>query len=500
MEVVSVATAKIIDKCAINEFQIPSIVLMEAAAHEIFTNIKHMRGNFHIFCGEGNNGGDGLAVARKLLADNKNVKIYIVGSGLKRTEEFTANFNIIQKLTNDIIFIKEQKDIKSEIFELIKDDDIILDCIFGAGLNRTINDFRYEVIDKINNCNGKIISVDIPSGLNGDTGQPEGISIKAYMTLTIENYKKGFLKKDADRYLGIIRVVGIGIPNIVKKLHNDGIYVLDKKEYRNKLPVRSAYGHKGNYGRILVLAGSLGLTGAAYLSSMSAVATGSGLVTLLVPDTIQEILSNKLVEVMTVNYKEENKIKKLIKNADVIACGPGLSQSQESINMLERCIVDSKCSIVLDADAINILSNKNYLFKYLENRCIITPHFGEFSRLAHINISDIEKNSIEYCSKYSKKKSIITVLKGHNTVISDGTSAVINRTGNSKMASGGMGDTLTGIIASLVGQSINLYDSAILGCYIHGLAGEISGKNKYSVKATDLIEYIPKVMKDIISD
>ena len=500
MEVVSVSTAKTIDNCAINEFEIPSIVLMEAAAHEIFTNIKTMGECFHIFCGEGNNGGDGLAVARKLLACNKKVKIYIIGSGVRRTEQFNINFNIIQKLSIDIVFIKKHEDVKNEIFECINYDDIILDCIFGVGLNRIINDYRYEVINKINNTNAKIISIDIPSGLNGDIGKPEGVSIKADLTLTIENYKKGFFKKGADRYLGIIRVIGIGIPKRVKELHNDGIYVLEEKDYKNKLPVRSAYGHKGNYGRVLILAGSLGMTGAAYLASMAAVVTGSGLVTLLVPKNVQMILSNKLVEVMTINYEDESKIEKLIKSADVIACGPGLSQSEESVKMLEKCIKDSKCNMILDADAINIISKKNDLLKYLKDRSIITPHFGEFSRLTNTDIKDIEQNCIEQCVKYSKENSIITVLKGHNTVISDGNTTVINRTGNSKMASGGMGDTLTGIIASLVGQKINLYDSAILGCYIHGLAGEMSGKNSYSVKATDLINNIPEIMESIVSN
>lgn len=498
MEVVSVATAKKIDSCAINDYKIPSIALMETASHEVFNYVKNMSEVFHIFCGIGNNGADGLVIARKLIAIDKSVFVYVIGDKNKRSDEFISNYDALVNLTKNIFEINDKRNDLDKIFSLVNSSDTIIDCIFGSGLNRDVSGIAYTVISRINQSNCNVIAVDIPSGLNGDSGKPMGISVFASMTCTIENYKKGFFKKDAHKYLGILNVMHIGIPSKIKKLHNDGIYVLRKNEYKKLLPIRDAYGHKGNYGRVLILAGSREYTGAAFLSSMAAINTGSGLVTLLVPDEIQKVFQANLIEVMTVSYSS-SRVNELIQNSDVIACGPGLSLEAENVSMLRRFINESECSVVLDADALNALSEHEELIAKLKNRCVVTPHLGEFSRMTRFNIKEIEENTIEYCMKYAKDNHLIVVLKGHNTIISDGKTAIVNRTGDSKMASGGMGDTLTGIIASLIGQKIDLFSSAILGAYIHGISGEEASKNKYSIKASDLIECIPKKMAEIIN-
>lgn len=497
MEVLSVEKVKLIDKAAIKEIGIPSIVLMENAAQGIFENIINKSENFIIFCGEGNNGGDGLGVARKLLLNGKNVKVYVVGNGKNRSEEFNINFRILSGLTQCIGIIKTKDDIPYEILGSISDNSLIIDSVLGLGLNRIVDDFRYSIIKEINKSKAKKIAIDIPSGLDGDTGRPLGISVVADETYTIQTLKVGFFNREARKYLGDVKTIDIGIPAQITNLHSDGIRVLEKVEYSNILPKRDRFGHKGNYGRVLILAGSLGLTGAAILSSRACIECGTGLTTLLIDGEAQKIVAENLVEVMTVNYSEEEKIKELILKADVIACGPGLGMAKKQINMLEKCIKESSCPLVIDADGLNIISERPELLEFLKGRAVFTPHPGEMSRLINKSVEDIERNRIKECREFSRKYSVVTILKGHNTVISDGGEVIINTTGNSKMASGGMGDALTGIIASFIGQGIDIFNSAKLACFIHGLAGEEAGEGKYSVKASDVIAKLPYMLLNI---
>lgn len=497
MQVITAAKFREMDSATINDIGIPAIVLMENAAEGIYNKILNAGEKFIVVCGDGNNGGDGLVVARKLIQAKKHVKTFIIGSGNSKSEEFNINYKVLCNITSNIELIQKEK-IDWEIFRNeLNSAEIIVDAIFGIGLNREVKDLHYNVIEIINESNAKTFSVDIPSGLNSDNGKPLGISIKAKETFTIETFKRGFFEGEAQEYLGKLSIINIGIPQKVKELHNEKIEVLSNTQYKLMLPKRKVYGHKGNYGRILILAGSEGMEGAALITTKAALKTGSGLTTLVVNDNIKNILYSKPVEVMTISYSNITKIEQLIASSDIIACGPGLGSGTLEIQMLEKCIKESSCPIVLDADALNIISKNNELLSYLKNRAIFTPHPGEMARLTGKTIQYIEENRIEMCKQYSKQNNIVTLLKGHNTIISDGDQVVINTSGTSKMASGGMGDCLTGIISSLVGQNIGIFNSTILGCYIHGLAAEEAGHDKYSVIATEVIDKIPKVMNDI---
>lgn len=495
MEVVSIEKAKRMDKETIDKIGIPSIVLMENAAENIFRNIVHKGNSFLFFCGVGNNGGDGLAVARKLFLDKKNIKVYIVGDLKKGTKEFLINYNILNNLGIDMINVDK---ITQDIISNIKEADLIIDSIMGVGLNRNIKGITYQLIDEINKNAKYIVSIDNPTGLNADTGKEMGIAIKSSLTFVIEVLKKGYFNLGAKEYLGEINLVNIGIPDSIKKKNSESIRIIHEENYKKLIPKRGIYDHKGSYGKTVILAGSMGMTGAAYITTEAAVKTGSGLVSLVVEKDIQPILSSKLIEAMTVNYDEEEKISKLINEANVIICGPGLGKKDINKSMLYRFINNSRCPIVLDADALNIISEDKEILKKLEYRSVITPHVGEMARLINGKISYINDNRIDVCREYAKNN-IVTLLKGYNTVISNGDDVIINNVGNSKMASGGMGDCLTGIIGSLISQGISIYESAVLGAYIHGSIGDMISKSRYVVTAEDVINEISKFMESMLS-
>lgn len=496
MEVVSAETAKEIDKITINEIGIPSIVLMENAAQAIVKEILGLGDSYCIFCGVGNNGGDGLAIARKLILKGKRVTVFINGNEEQGSDEFKINLNILRNLKALIYSIKDTLH-EDKIIGAIKESEVVIDALFGVGINRDIAGNSYKLITLINDNSRFIVSVDVPSGLDCNTGECKGIAIRANLTFNIEVIKTGLITYNASNYLGEVKTVYIGIPEEVKSKCSEGIYMASKDYYKSIMPRRSIYGHKGDYGKVLILAGSLGFSGAAFITTEATVRGGAGLVTLLIEEDIRQALSSRLIEAMTLSYKEEKKISNLIRSVNVIACGPGIGRKIENENVLKRCILESRCPLVVDADALNYVSDHKELLKHLKGRAIFTPHPGEMAKLTGKTIDEVEKNRIHICREYAKDNEIIVVLKGYNTVISDGKKVYINKTGSSKMASAGMGDCLTGIITSLIAQGLKNFEGAILGCYIHGLAGDRLAADRFSVNARDIIEEIPKTMEEL---
>ncbi|GAA0078968.1 bifunctional ADP-dependent NAD(P)H-hydrate dehydratase/NAD(P)H-hydrate epimerase [Clostridium sp. CTA-5] len=498
MEIFLSKQCKEIDRITIENIGIPSIVLMENAARSVCEEIRDKGESFFIFCGHGNNGGDGLAIARHLISTGKDVKVGIIGVSEKYTDDFMINLNILNNIGNvDIIKINKEEDIGKELIDKIKHYNVIVDCIFGVGLNRKLTGVFELLIKKINENSKLIVSVDVPSGLNCDSGLEEGIAINADFTYTFEVLKEGFLNYNAIKYLGEVKVLKIGIPDIVKKENSNNLYILNKKEYRDLVPKRKIYGHKGNYGRAVIIAGSVGFTGAAFITTECAVRAGCGLTTLVCPEEIQPILSEKLIEAMTLSI-ESDKLDELLKNADVIAMGPGLGIGERQEKLIEKIITNTTCPIVFDADAITLLGKNKSLMKYLSGRLIMTPHPGELARFMNITISEVENNRIKIAKKLSKEYNSIILLKGYNTVISNGADTYINPTGNSKMASGGMGDALTGIITALVSQGMQLDKASLLGAYIHGAIAEDLSKTSYIINARDIIENLPLKINSLI--
>ena len=493
MYIMSKKNCSNIDKQTIDEYNMPGIILMENAAEQIFRNIRTLGNRYIIFCGNGNNGADGLAIGRKLIFDNKDVLFILLKPRKNPTEEFQVNFNILKSLKVNMMII-DDIDKLDEIQHLIEDFPIVIDSIFGIGLDRKLNDFYFKIIDIINNSNKKIIAVDVPSGLDADSGRPLGSAVKAHITYTVEVIKKGFIEYSALEYLGDLKVIQIGIPENVKQANNENIYALSRESYRNKLIKRKIYGHKGNYGRAVLVAGSIGCLGAARLATESCIRSGAGLTTLITSSEGRKLLSGSLVEGMLATFEDNEKVKYLLSKADAVAFGPGIKEDEESMKILEEIIIDSPSSIIIDAGGINLLSKNKKCLCSVKDKVILTPHPGEMARLIGKDILYVEKNRIECSRAFAKQYKCIVLLKGYNTVITDGKNVFINKTGNSKMASGGMGDTLTGIITALVAQGYSNMDATLLGAYIHGLAAEYSARDRYSIIARDLIESIPFVM------
>lgn len=493
MYIMSKKNCSNIDKQTIDEYNMPGIILMENAAEQIFRNIRTLGNRYIIFCGNGNNGADGLAIGRKLIFDNKDVLFILLKPRKNPTEEFQVNFNILKSLKVNMMII-DDIDKLDEIQHLIEDFPIVIDSIFGIGLDRKLNDFYFKIIDIINNSNKKIIAVDVPSGLDADSGRPLGSAVKAHITYTVEVIKKGFIEYSALEYLGDLKVIQIGIPENVKQANDENIYALSRESYRNKLIKRKIYGHKGNYGRAVLVAGSIGCLGAARLATESCIRSGAGLTTLITSSEGRKLLSGSLVEGMLATFEDNEKVKYLLSKADAVAFGPGIKEDEESMKLLEEIIIDSPSSIIIDAGGINLLSKNKKCLCAVKDKVILTPHPGEMARLIGKDISYVEKNRIECSRAFAKQYKCIVLLKGYNTVITDGKNVFINKTGNSKMASGGMGDTLTGIITALVAQGYSNMDATLLGAYIHGLAAEYSARDRYSIIARDLIESIPFVM------
>ena len=495
MEILSRHNCKKIDYETINKLGIPSIVLMENAATEIVNIIKDIGNIITIFCGVGNNGGDGLAIARKLHLLGKDVEVILVGDRNKLTHDCSLNLQIVKNLNIPIINIKDNCS-KEYIIEKVKCSDYIVDSIFGIGLNRDILGIYKDIIEIINEFSKFIVAVDIPSGMDADTGKELNISVKANLTCTVEVMKKGFMSTKAIDLTGDIKIINIGIPDYIKEQNSEKIYILSKEKYKRMIPIRKKTGHKGNYGKVLIVAGSKKYYGAAFITTEACVRTGSGLVTLLTHKEAFNALKGRFVEAMIQEYSSFQDIESL-KGFDVIACGPGLGKSENSKVILKKVIEKTNCKLVLDADALNIISENKELIIGLKGRTVITPHPGEMARLVGKSISEVETDRIGVAKEFAKKNNIIVLLKGYNTVITDGEAVFINKTGNSKMASGGMGDCLTGIIASFIGQKNNTMEAILLGAYVHGYIGDELSKSNYIVNARDIIECLPKTIEKL---
>lgn len=498
MEICGSDSIRNMDREYIEDFNMPSIVLMENAIIRFLENIDLTKESFTIISGRGNNGGDALGIARHLLNKGKKIYVHILEKKKSGSEDYNINLNILERLGVKIKDISHNSSIENLRNDIIK-SQVVIDGIFGTGLKREISGLYLEAIRCINENSNFTISIDVPSGIDSDTGEVMGEAVKANETITFQVYKKGFLNYKASEYTGEIKTVDIGIPKEIVYKNSDNIRFTDIQYIREKFPFRNKFGHKGTYGKCLILAGRKGFVGAAYMTTKAVVKSGSGLVTLLTHEEVQNELSIKLNEAMTGRYTFWDEYKALVESSDVIAFGPGMGDNDLTLQKLSEIIENYSGNIVIDADGINVLAKDKPLLEKNRGNIVITPHPGEMARLTNTSIKEVESNRIEVAKEYAKKNKVVVLLKGYNTVITDGEKVFINTTGNSAMASGGMGDTLTGIITSLIGQGLKVFDGAILGAYIHGYIGDELSKDNFSVCATEIIKNIPNKMKELIS-
>ncbi|MFH1905058.1 MAG: NAD(P)H-hydrate dehydratase [bacterium] len=524
MKVASFDQMREIDRVAIEECGINSLSLMENAGRSVGKNAEEMlsetktNSQVLVVCGKGNNGGDGFVAARHLLnskyVKDIDIKVAFLGNIKDIKGDAKTNFDIIKEMGADIFEIFQLKQLqKAE--HVFSHASLTIDAIFGIGLRGAVRGVSLEVIKCINMLkSNKVLSVDLPSGLYEGFDKKRDVCIQADRTITFGLPKKELLIYPGIKFTGNLIIQDIGLP---EKLLTDPelkLNLMTHSELSSLIPKRPVNSHKGTFGHVFIIAGSRGLTGAAALASLGALYSGTGLVTLGIPESLNSIMEMKLTEVMTKPLAEtasgsfSKKAKKEIldfsSRVDVVAIGPGISKNSETSSLIRELIELLEKPVVIDADGINALAGHVSMLKKRRYPTIITPHPGEMAGLIERHLSEITSDRIDIAEKFAVTYKIITLLKGARTIIADEKGNVyINPTGNPALAIGGMGDVLTGLISGLVAQGLSGLDGAKLGAYLHGLAADIwKDENKLDrcLTATELVNYIPKAFARIYNE
>lgn len=480
------------DSMIIHKIGMPAMVLMERAALCVVDELCD--GTFDlkrvlVICGSGNNGADGFAVARLLHLKKVDVRVQFVGDEKKCTSETHQQMKMVQ---NYGIVICSEPDYEKYT--------TIVDALFGIGLARTIEGKYAHIIDQMNRSEADILSVDIPSGISADTGKVMGIAVKAKKTVTFAYKKVGMVLYPGTAYAGIVKVKDIGITDVGFEGVYPAAYSYTREDLK-MIPGRNPYSNKGTFGKVLVIAGSTNMSGAAYFSAKAAYRMGTGLVRIYTPSENREILQTMLPEAILSTYDcghiEPQVLKDVISWASVIVIGPGIGKGTDTELILNVVLSNAEIPLVIDADGLNLIAEHPNLLQNHKQDIIMTPHLGEMTRLIQKNVPEIAENLIREAEIYAKEQNIVCVLKDARTVVTNGKGTVyLNQSGNSGMATGGSGDVLTGIIAGLLAQGMNVLEAATLGVYIHGLAGDQATTQigPYGVMANDIVNGINDIV------
>ncbi|MBI1927895.1 NAD(P)H-hydrate dehydratase [Candidatus Poribacteria bacterium] len=511
MKVVTANEMRRIDQQTIERIGIPGVVLMENAGSAVVRAIqRHFPEckRIAVMVGKGNNGGDGLVVARQLALAGRAVQIFLVSPPERFTGDALTNLHIAQNLHLPIVQILSENELdglKSQIVSF----DLMIDAIFGTGLRGAVRGYIADVIECINAADCLVLAVDLPSGLEADTGMAEGACIRADYTVTIGLPKRGLLLYPGADMTGELEVADIGFPPSVIAAQKIQVNWTQPADAARLILPRPRHSHKGTYGRVFVVAGSTGMTGAAALSSEAALRVGAGLVTLGMPKSLNPILEVKLTEVMTLPLPEtaegslaseaKSQILEFAERTNsVFAIGPGLSQHPETVALIHSLLRESRSPTVIDADGLNALAKSKGLLSSLPPQTVLTPHPGEMTRLVGGTVAELERDRIGIAQRFAQEHGVTLVLKGVPTVIANGNGEIwMNSTGNPGMATAGMGDVLTGIIVGLMAQGVPSDDAAVLGVYLHGLAGDIAAQltGMHGLMAGDVLKAVPEAIE-----
>jgi NAD(P)H-hydrate epimerase len=515
MKIISSQTMRAIDKAAIEGRGIPGLDLMESAGAGVTQKIVDLLGdargrNVSIFCGKGNNGGDGFVIARRLSEDDVVVKVFLLADPETLTGDAAYNFEKIPaKVT--IIRISKDDDL-SEIAQQLPNENIIVDALLGTGIKGPVKDEFARVIEIINSSGAHVVSVDVPSGVEGSTGKIGNVAVKAAHTVTMAIPKLGLFLQPGNQYSGDVSIVDIGVPDDVLAEFELKYEILNGEIAKAILPSRNQVSHKGDYGRVLVIGGSRGMAGAVAMASESALRVGAGMVVAASPESVQRTLAVKMNEVMTLPLVENKsgtitldaikQLKERLDWADVVAIGPGIGVNDDVIEFMGIFLDISNHPLLIDADGIKCVTPFKDKLGKRDAPVAITPHPGELAFFLDKSNDEILENYFETVVKASEQYGITIHLKAHRSVCAnpDGF-ATINATGNSGMATAGSGDVLTGIIAGLMSQGVEIYDSVRLGAYLHGLSGDMAASEigEHSLIAGDLIDYLPSAIMRVLT-
>ena len=488
------AQMKEADEYTIKTLKIASLELMERAAMSCVTAILERKPDMSeilVVCGSGNNGGDGFAIGRILSDMGYKVTVFMAGDWGHCSKDCEYQAGLFRK-TKALLCNEYPKGEYS----------IIVDAIFGVGLGRKITGSYAEIIEKMNAARAFKVAVDLPSGISADTGCLLGTAFRADLTVTFQAEKCGLVLYPGKAYAGEVVTADIGISLKPFEERSDVAFTYDKEEYSRLLPKREPDSHKGTFGRLLVIAGSKGMSGAAYLNARAAYQAGAGLVQIYTAEANRIILQTLLPEAIITTYKkfDQDQLLALLAWADTVCIGSGIGTGKKPRKILKTVLKHGAVPCVVDADAINLLAQHTQYLDYMEKRdYILTPHMKEMSRLTGLEIQEIKKARIQLLESYTKNYGLTCILKDSRTVISTGGKRTcVNLSGNSAMAKAGSGDVLAGIVAGLLAQGLSCTDAAVLGAYLHGRSGDLakSRKGSFSVSAGDLTGYLSDVLKE----
>jgi len=497
MKIFSAAQIKNWDAFTIAHEPVTSIDLMERAATAC---CKWLIGknfglfHFRIFCGKGNNGGDGLAIARMLIQHHCNVSVYIPEFGKAGSDDFQTNLARLHECSTDIHFIQS-----AEYFPEINDTDVIIDALFGTGLNKPLEGMNSTLVEHINRSNTTIISIDMPSGLFADKSSKGNTVINAALTLSFQNHKLAFLLPENEEHLGEVHLLHIGLHKDFENNEPADFELVDKELIRSIYKTRKKFSHKGTYGHAALLCGSYGMMGAAVLTAQACLRSGVGKLTAFIPECGYNILQTAVPEALCMVENEKYLLATPdIKKFDAVGIGPGMGMHASNKDLLATVFQQTNKPMVIDADALNTIAENRAPLKSIPAASILTPHPKEFERLFGKTENDFER--LELALQKSKEHNINILLKGHYSFLStpEG-NGYFNSTGNAGMATAGSGDVLTGILTGLLAQGYSPVHTALLGTYLHGLAGDIAAV-KYSQEsmiAGDITDCLSESFKQI---
>lgn len=502
MKVSSVKEMRNLDKMAIENYGIADELLMENAGLAVFQVLcQHVgvrKKKFLVFCGGGNNGGDGFVIARKIHSNGGLVKLFLLGSPDKYQGAARLNYDILKKISLPIETVETKDSVRSDVYHC----DAVIDAIFGTGLTRDVEGRYADIIQMINNSRKPVISVDIPSGINGDDGKVMGTAIEADYTVAFGLPKLGSILYPGFQHCGKLFVTHISFPPAIYD---------DLKVYINDpitIPQRPVEGHKGDFGQALFIAGAAGYYGAPYFSALSFLKAGGGYSRLAVPKSITPFIATKGSEIVFIPQKEtsegsislENKsvLLELISKMDFVVIGPGLSLAEETQQLIRELVESIDKPLLIDGDGITAVAGSLQLIKERKAPTILTPHPGEMSRITRMRVSELDKKKVEIVQNTASDLNAVVVLKGAHSLIGYPDRRVfINMSGNSGMATAGSGDVLTGAIAAMYALALPLEDAVRKGVFMHGFAGDLAAEKtgEDGMTAKDILEHLPQAME-----
>lgn len=498
MRVLNSAQMREADRRTIDDIGISSLVLMENAGRQTVAAMEAVHSDLSerqvaVLCGRGNNGGDGFVVARTLAQRGVDVSVFLLGRVADVRGDARTNLEILGRLGITVVEVADSQAWELHFSE-VSDCTLIVDAIFGTGLNAPVSGLIESVVADVNASGIPIVAIDLPSGLSADSPEPIGPSIEAGLTVTLAAPKLPLVLPPAEMRAGDIVIADIGIPGeVLESVEGPRVDLLTRGSMRELITPRAADSHKGDYGRVLIVAGSRGKTGAAHLSAIGALRSGAGLVTIATPASCQQVIAAMAPEYMTEALSEtadgidaEGVDRVLEWARDVVAVGPGLGAASSTREFVRQLVDRATMPMVIDADGLNAFAGDPDRLAGREGRdVIITPHPGEMARLVGMSTDEVQSSRLEVARNFAVAHHVYVVLKGHRTLIATPDDKIfINPTGNPGMATGGTGDVLTGMIAAWLAQLLDAEAACKLAVYLHGMAGDLAEADEGEVAMT----------------